>query len=114
MHLTEKLSEEEKRYIREGFENDEQLSLYDILFKDDLSKDDIKKLKNVAKDLISKIKSMLKKMDHPFDKQETNATIIITIRDLLWQELPECYSDESINYYRDAIYDYVSRKYGNV
>lgn len=53
-------------------------------------------------------------MDHPFDKQETNATIIITIRDLLWQELPECYSDESINYYRDAIYDYVSRKYGNV
>lgn len=114
MHLTEKLSEEEKRYIREEFENDEQLSLYDILFKDDLSKDDIKKLKNVAKDLISKIKSMLKKMDHPFDKQETNATIIITIRDLLWQELPECYSDESINYYRDAIYDYVSRKYGNV
>ena len=114
MHLTEKLSEEEKRYIREGFENDEQLSLYDILFKDDLSKDDIKKLKNVAKDLISKIKSMLKKMDHPFDKQETNATIIITIRDLLWQELPQCYSDESINYYRDAIYDYVSRKYGNV
>lgn len=114
MHLTEKLSEEEKRYIREGFENDEQLSLYDILFKEDLSKDDIKKLKNVAKDLISKIKSMLKKMDHPFDKQETNATIIITIRDLLWQELPECYSDESINYYRDAIYDYVSRKYGNV
>lgn len=114
MHLTEKLSEEEKRYIREGFENDEQLSLYDILFKDDLSKDDIKKLKNVAKDLISKIKSMLKKMDHPFDKQETNATIIITIRDLLWQELPECYSDEGINYYRDAIYDYVSRKYGNV
>lgn len=61
MHLTEKLSEEEKRYIREEFENDEQLSLYDILFKDDLSKDDIKKLKNVAKDLISKIKSMLKK-----------------------------------------------------
>lgn len=31
MHLTEELSEEEKRYFREGFENDEQLSLYDVL-----------------------------------------------------------------------------------
>lgn len=71
MRLTEKLSEEEKRYIREGFENDEQLSLYDILEKKDLSKEDIQKLKKVAKDLLNKIKSMLETMDHPFDKQET-------------------------------------------
>ena len=114
MHLTEELSEEEKRYIKEGFENDEQLSLYDILFKDDLSKEDIKKLKNVAKDLLGKIKSMLKTMDHPFDKQETKASIAITIRDLLWQELPESYSDESITYYRDAVFNYISQQYGKV
>lgn len=106
IHLTEELSEEEKRYLREGFENDEQLSLYDVLFKDDLSKEDIKKLKKVAKDLLGKIKSMLKTMDHPFDKQETKASIVIAIRDLLWQELPESYSDESITYYRDAVFNY--------
>lgn len=114
MRLTEELSEEEKRYIREGFENDEQLSLYDVLCKDDLSKEDIKKLKNVAKDLLAKIKSMLKTMDHPFDKQETKASIVITIRDLLWQELPESYSDESITYYRDAVFNYISQRYGGV
>ena len=114
MHLTEELSEEEKRYIKEGFENDEQLSLYDILFKNDLSKEDIKKLKNVAKDLLGKIKSMLKTMDHPFDKQETKASIAITIRDLLWQELPESYSDESITYYRDAVFNHISQQYGKV
>ena len=108
IHLTEELSEEEKRYIREGFENDEQLSLYDVLFKDDLSKEDIRKLKNVAKDLLGKIKSMLKTMDHPFDKQETKASIVIAIRDLLWQELPESYSDESITYYCDAVFNYIS------
>ena len=107
IHLTEELSEEEKRYLREGFENDEQLSLYDVLFKDDLSKEDIKKLKKVAKDLLGKIKSMLKTMDHPFDKQETKASIVIAIRDLLWQELPESYSDESITYYRDAVFNYI-------
>lgn len=114
IHLTEELSEEEKRYLREGFENDEQLSLYDVLFKDDLSKEDIKKLKKVAKDLLGKIKSMLKTMDYPFDKQETKASIVIAIRDLLWQELPESYSDESITYYRDAVFNYISQRYGGV
>lgn len=86
--------------------------MYDVLMKDDLSKTDIKKLKTVAKDLLEKIKLQLETMDHPFDKQETKAAIIITIRDVLWKELPESYSDESINYYRDAVYTYVSQRYG--
>ena len=112
MALSHELTEEEKRYIREGFENDEQLSMYDVLMKDDLSKEDIKKLKVVAKELLERIKAQLATMDHPFDKQETRASIIITIRDILWKELPESYSDESINYYRDAVYNYVSQHYG--
>ena len=114
MKLSNELTEEEKRYIREGFENDEQLSMYDVLMKDNLSKEDIKKLKSVAKELLEKIKAQLATMDHPFDKQETKASIIITIRDILWKELPESYSDESIIYYRDAVYNYVSQHYGGV
>ena len=114
MKLSHALSEEEKRYIREGFENDEQLSMFDVLIKDDLSKEDIKKLKSVAKDLLKVIKEQLEAMDHPFDKQETRAAIIITIRDVLWKELPESYSDEAINYYRDAVYQYVSQRYSAV
>lgn len=112
MQLSTQLTEEEKRYVREGFENDEQLSMYDVLMKDNLSKEDIKKLKKVAVDLLAKIKDLIATMDHPFDKRETKATIIITIRDTLWSELPESYSDESINYYKDAVYNYVSQRYG--
>lgn len=112
MQLSHQLTEEEKRYVREGFENDEQLSMYDVLMKEDLSKEDIKKLKKVAVDLLAKIKDLIETMDHPFDKRETKATIIITIRDMLWSELPESYSDESINYYKDAVYNYVSQRYG--
>ena len=112
MKLSNELTEEEKRYVREGFENDEQLSMYDVLMKDNLSKDDIKKLKTVAKELLEKIKALLATMDHPFDKQETKAAIIITIRDILWQELPESYSEENITQYRDAVYNYVSQHYG--
>ena len=114
MKLSNELTEEEKRYVREGFENDEQLSMFDVLMKDNLSKDDIKKLKSVAKDLLEKIKALLATMDHPFDKQETKAAIIITIRDILWQELPESYSEENITQYRDAVYNYVSQHYGGV
>ena len=114
MKLSQQLSEEEKRYIREGFDNDEQLSMFDVLTKDNLSKEDIKKLKTVAKDLLKVIKEQLETMDHPFDKQETKAALIITIRDVLWQELPESYSDEAINFCRDAVYRYVSKRYSVV
>ena len=112
MTLSTQLSDEEKRYIREGFDNDEQLSMFDVLMKDDLSKEDIRKLKTAAKELLDVIKQKLATMDHPFDKQETKATIIITIRDVLWQKLPESYPVESINHYRDAVYNYVSQRYG--
>jgi type I restriction enzyme R subunit len=114
MKLSNALTEEEKRYVREGFENDEQLSMFDILMKDNLSKEDIKKIKKVAVELLDKIKQQLAGMDHPFDKPNTKATIIITIRDVLWQELPESYSEESITQYRDAVYNYVSQHYNGV
>ena len=114
MDLTKSLSEEEKRYVREGFENDEQLTMYDILMKDDLTKNEIKKIKEVAVELLDKIKDQLVTMDHPFEKRETKAAIIVTIRDTLWQMLPESYSDESIDTYKDAVYEYVQQHYGGV
>jgi type I restriction enzyme R subunit len=111
MKLSDKLSEEERRYIREGFENEEQLSMFDVLVKKDLSKEDIKKIKAVAIELLNKIKELLRQMDHPFDKPETRSVIILTIRDTLWKDLPSGYSDESINYYRDAVYNLVKQQY---
>lgn len=114
MNLSSELTKEEQRYLREGFENDEQLSMFDVLMKDDLTREDIKKLKKVAVELLDKIKKLLATMDHPFDKQETKAALNVTIRDLLWEELPQSYSDDSINYYRDAVYNYVSQRYGSV
>ena len=112
MQLSGQLTEEEKRYVREGFENDEQLSMYDVLMKENLSKEEIKKLKKVAVDLLAKIKDMINQMSNPFDNPTAKATIIITIRDTLWSDLPESYSDESINHYKDAVYNYVSQRYG--
>jgi len=111
MDLSEKLTVEEKRYLKEGFKSNDELTMYEILFKKDLSQSDIKKLKAVAVGLLEKIKQELSGMDHPFDKPTTKAAIIVTIRDMLWQQLPESYSEESINTYRDRVYDYVSSHY---
>ena len=114
MALSKELTEEEKRYVREGFENDEQLSMYDVLLKDDLTRDEIKKLKAVAVELLAKIKAQIAQMDHPFEKRETKAAIIVTIRDTLWELLPESYSDESIDVYKDTVFEYVQQRYGGV
>ena len=114
MQLSKQLDEETKRYIREGFDNDEQLSMYDVLMKDNLSKEDIKKLKVVAKDLLASIKEMLNSMSTPFDNPTAKANIIILIRDTLWSQLPESYPDDSIAHYRDAVYNYVSHRYGGM
>lgn len=111
MDLANQMSQEEQRYVREGLASDEELSLYDMLFRDDLSKTDIKKLKEVATSLIQKIKTKIAEFDHWTDKQETKAAIDNLIRDTLWAELPECYDEVSISMYRQRIYEYVYTRY---
>ena len=114
MDLANQMSQEEQRYVREGFTSDEELSLYDLLFRDDLSKTDIKKLKEVAASLLQKIKTKIAEFDHWTDKQETKAAIDNLIRDTLWAELPECYDEVSISMYRQKIYEYVYTQYREV
>ncbi len=111
MDLANSMNQEEQRYVREGFASDEELSLYDMLFREDLSKNDIKKLKEVAASLLQKIKSKISELDHWTDKQETKAAVDNLIRDTLWAQLPECYDEVSISVYRQQIYEYVYTRY---
>lgn len=114
MDLANKMNQEEQRYVREGFKSDEELTLYDMLFRNDLNKNDIKKLKAVAAELLGKIKAKISEYDHWTDKQETIAAVDNLIRDTLWAELPECYDEASIWGYRQRIYEYVYTHYKDV
>ena len=114
MDLANKMNQEEQRYVREGFKSDEELTLYDMLFRNDLNKNDIKKLKTVAAELLDKIKAKISEYDHWTDKQETKAAVDNLIRDTLWAELPECYDEASIWGYRQRIYEYVYTHYKDV
>lgn len=111
MDLASSMNQEEQRYVREGFTSDEELSVYDMLFDENLSKEDIKKMKKIAVDLLDKIKSKISELDHWTDKQETKAEVDTLIGKILWEELPECYSDRAIFTYRQKIYEYVYMRY---
>lgn len=114
MDLANSMDQEERRYVREGFSSDEELSLYDLLFSENLSKQDILKIKRVAVDLLAKVKAKIAELDHWTDKQETKATIDNLIRDTLWEELPECYDEASVLSYRQKIFEYVYARYPDV
>ena len=114
MDLANSMDQEEQRYVREGFASDEELSVYDMLFSENLSKQDIQCIKKVAVDLLQKIKAKIAMLDHWTDKQETKATVDNLIRDTLWAELPECYDEISISGYRQKIYEYIYMRYKDV
>ncbi|HCS75602.1 MAG TPA: type I restriction endonuclease subunit R, partial [Clostridiales bacterium] len=105
------LDEEEKRYVREGFSNDEELAMYDLLLKDSLTSAEIKKIKKLAKVLLERIKGKISELDHWTEKEETQAAVDVIIRDTLWSELPENYNDNLLNEYRRKIYEFVYSTY---
>ena len=109
--LAQDLTQEEKRYVREGFSSDEELSMFDKLFRTDLTKQEIAQIKKVAVDLLFKVKAKIAELDHWADKPETKAIVDNLIRDTLWAELPESYDEISITTYRKEIYEYIYLRY---
>ena len=60
------------------------------------------------------IKQKIAELDHWTDKDETKSAVRNMIRDMLWTELPESYSDESIDEYRQRIFEYVMVRYQDI
>lgn len=110
MDLAKSMSEEEQRYAREGFSNDEELSVYDLLFSDNLSKSDIDKIKKMSVDLLKKIKERIAAMDHWTDKQETRAAVDVLIRNVLYEQIPDSMFDR-LDEYRRNLYEYFYTHY---
>ena len=65
-------------------------------------------------DLLEKIKSKIAELNHWTDKQETKAEVDTLIGKILWEELPESYSDNAIFTYKQKIYEYVYMRYKEV
>ena len=105
--LANELDIETERYIREGFDNEEQLALFDLLKKDTLSKEEIKMLKASAKELLSTIRKAIANMNNWREKETTRADMAKIIRDTLWHSLPTSYTDADMTNCRQKIYTFV-------
>lgn len=106
MKFSEELDEEQKRYVREGFSNERQLAVFDMLYKDSLTKEEIVQVKKLARELVDKIQERLAQMTKWREKPETRAGVITLIRDELYRLPPANYPDEAIDGYRAEIYEY--------
>lgn len=110
MNLSRTMSEEAQRYVRENFDNDEQLALYDLLFSDELSKQDIKEVKQMVRELYKKVTQMIAEYDHWKEKETTCAAIKSAIGDTILEVAPDVIYDKQERYQR-LIYQYFYNNY---
>ena len=105
--LADSLDEEQKRAAAEGLSDDE-LALFDLLFKEGISKTDREKLKQASKALLSSLKALVKPMPAWVQNVTTQAEVKMFILDNLWQSLPRPpFSEQDTEALADQIYDYV-------
>lgn len=106
MLLTKELDEKQKEWVREGFDNQQQMTVFEMLFKETLSPAEIKKVKEVAIDLVETINKRLEQMIHWTEKDETVSQIKVAIRDAVYKLPENNYPDSDLAGYSDEIFNY--------
>lgn len=115
--LFQELDFEESRAIREGLD-EESLAVFDLLKKDDLNAQDIKRVKAVAVELLATLKAERLRVDHWRDKETTRDSVFTAIRNFLWSQttgLPEdSYTDEEVAAKSEDVFRHVFRTYPTI
>ncbi|MBU4529402.1 MAG: hypothetical protein KUA43_09840 [Hoeflea sp.] len=117
MRLTAEMSEEEKRHVKEGLDNEEQLAVFDMLLKDDLSKPEIKKIKSVAVSLLQTLEKQILDVQDIFSKASTRDRFRQSIYDFLYDDrtgLPvDQYSEGDLARKTDQIFGFFENQFSN-
>jgi type I restriction enzyme R subunit len=105
--LANSLDEEQRRAAEEGLSDDE-LALFDLLFKDSISKADRERLKQASKALLASSRELLSPMPKWTENTTTQAEVRVFILDNLWQSLPRPpFTDEDTEDLAGRVYNYV-------
>lgn len=108
--LAKELSEEDSRAIAEQL-SEEELAIFDLLKKEDLTPDETDKVKSVAKELLARLKEEKLALDWK-KKEETRADVKVTIRNYLYEKLPEpTYSETECEKRTQMVYFHVYDSY---
>jgi type I restriction enzyme, R subunit len=85
--LAASLDAEQKRALQEGLSEDE-LALFDLLFREAISKVDRERLKQASKALLASLQTLLMPMHDWTQNTTTQAEVKVFILDNLWNSLP--------------------------
>lgn len=116
LRFVNRMDTELTRCAREGLD-EERLAMFDLLKKGGLTKEDIKRIKQVAGDLLAAIRKEIAGMDHWTDKQGTRDEMKQRIYDFLYDEntgLPEAFKPEEINELTQKVFLHIFRAYPKV
>ena len=107
INFAKTLEDEEKRYMREGLQNEEELSVFDLLTKPDmkLSRIEEKEVKRIAHELLNNLKKQKFVLDWK-KKQQTRAGVKLAISKFL-DMLPPVYSKDLYEKKCDEVYKFV-------
>ena len=89
--LNDELNAEERQYLAEGFENEDERAIYQLLCKEktDLTAADIRKIKEIAKQLLTKLLGAKNQLQYLRDRAALQAQMKTEIFDFLFDQLPE-------------------------
>lgn len=108
--LAATLDAEQKRAAHEGL-SDEELALFDLLFRESISKTDRERLKQASKSLLDSLRSLLKPMPTWTKNSATQAEVRIFILDSLYQNLPQPpFTDNDIEQASEKVYTFIWAK----
>lgn len=101
-------SEREVVLVRDLGAADDELALFDLLFRESIGKADRERLKQASRALLASLRDLLRPMHDWTQNTATQAEVQVFILDNLWQSLPRPpFSDEETEAVASLVYDYV-------
>jgi type I restriction enzyme R subunit len=88
MDLANRLNDEQRRAVDEGLSED-QLALFDLVQRADLTKADRERIKQASKALLAGVLAVIAPLDRWTEKEQTQAEVETFILDHVYQTLPE-------------------------
>lgn len=106
MRLSHDLDEKQREWVREGFENQQQMTVFEMLFKETLTPAEIRQVKAVAVEMVSAIERSLAGMVSWTQKAETRDRVRLIVRDEVYKLPEESYPDSALPGCIEQIFDY--------
>lgn len=107
LKLAESLDAEQRRAAEEGL-NEQELALFDLLFKDYISQADRERLKQASKALLAALQEKLESMPKWAQNATTQAEVRVFILDQLYESIPRPpYSEDDTEAVAEKAYEYI-------